>query len=110
MNVRRTARTALWIALIALLPLAWLAWQPSFVHRSLLDPTEPIYASNYLEARGYLFPWLITEVPPALGPVSFRGRVIPKNLAALYVLALCPVVFCWILVVAVRRWSRGPAS
>jgi hypothetical protein len=109
-NVRRTARTALWIALVALLPLAWLAWQPSFVHRSLLDPAEPLYASNHLQARGYLFPWLITEVPPGLGPVSFWARVIPGNLALLYVVALCPVILCWILAAAVRRWVRSPGE
>jgi hypothetical protein len=107
MNVRAMAGTALWIAAIALLPLAWLAWQPSYVHRSALDPAEPIYASNHLQARGYVFPWLITEVPPTVGPVSFWARVIPGNLVLLYVIALCPVVLCWILVAAVRRWWRG---
>ena len=106
MNVRRVGRDALWIAVIALLPLAWLAWQPSYVHRSALDPTEPIYASNYLQARGYIFPWLITEVPADLGPVPFRARVMPGNLARLYVVALFPVVLCWILVATVRRWLR----
>ena len=105
--MRRMTRSALSIAVIALLPLAWLAWQPSYVHRSLLDPTEPIYASNDLQARGYVFPWLITEVPPNVGPVSFWTRVIPGHLALLYVLALCPVAICWILVAVVRRWSRG---
>jgi len=107
MTVRRMGRNVLWIAAIALLPLAWLAAQPSYVHRSQLDPTEPLYASNHLRARGYVFPWLITEVPPALGPVSFWARVIPGNLALLYALALCPVALCWILVAVVRRWSRG---
>ena len=104
MNLRRVGRHALWIGAVALLPLTWLAWQPSYVHRSRLDPAEPIYASNHLQARGYMFPWLITEVPPGLGPVSFWARVIPGNLVLLYVLALCPVVLGWILVAIVRRF------
>jgi hypothetical protein len=109
MTGRRTARSALWIAALALLPFGWLAWQPTYVHRRLLDPAEPTYTSNSLDARGAVIPWLITEVPPELGPVPFRARVMPGRLALLYLLALCPAGLCWGVVAEVRRWWRGRA-
>ena len=108
--MKRLGTSALWIAAIALLPFGWLAWQPSYVHRSVLDPAEPLYASNYLDARGSPFPWLITDVPPPLGPVPFRARVMPGALGLLYVLAVCPVGVGWILVAVVRGWWRGRAA
>jgi len=101
------ARLALRIGVLALIPFGWLAWQPEYVHRSLLDPAEPAYTSNYLDARGAVIPWLITEVPPELGAVPLRARFMPIRLAVLYVAASCPIVVGWFLIAAVRRWRQS---
>ena len=95
------------IALLALLPTAWLASQRTFVHRSIIDPREPIYASNYLDARGLGFPWLVTEVPENVGPVPWSQRVFPRNLLALYVVGLIVATPLWIALRLARTlWRR----
>jgi hypothetical protein len=97
------------VALLALLPLSWLASQRDYIHRSALDPHEPVYTSNYLEARGLLFPWVITEVPPELAPVRWFERVRPANLGVLYLLAAAPVFLLWCVMAAghgLWRWFR----
>jgi len=104
----RPSRSALLLtAAITLVVLAWLASQRSYVHRGRLDPAEPIYASNSLEARGYLFPWLIVEVPPELGPVPFSARLDVKNAGVLFLLALT-IASCLVGTLALARmaWRR----
>jgi len=86
--VRRISATALKVAVLALLPFAWLAWQPSFVHRSRLDPAAPLYTSNYLHARGFVVPWFITEVAPSIAPVPLTARIMPAGVGILYLVAL----------------------
>ena len=102
--MRRTLRN---VALLALLPAAWLASHRDMVHRSVIDPREPLYTSNYLDARGLGFPWLVTEVPPDLGSVPWRQRVYPLNLAFLYGAAFVFVSMCWLVAFAVRASWRA---
>lgn len=91
----------------AVLALAWLAVQTSYVHRSRLDPAEPVYASNYLEARGFLFPWLIVEVPAGLGAVPLGARLDPKNAAILTLIAGLVAALLTAVVEMVRLlWRR----
>lgn len=89
------------------LTLAWLASQVSYVHRIRLVPSEPVYTSNYLEARGFLFPWLIVEVPAGLGSVPLSTRLDLKN-AAILVLIAAIVAACvtWVLTLAAGIWRR----
>ncbi len=114
MNLRRLRTHLIVIACLAIFPAAWLASQPAYVHRSRLDPTEPLYTSNYLQARGYLLPWLVTEIPPELAPVPLGTRVFPTNLGILYLLALIPATLFWTLVAFMwwlwRKLGTGSAD
>jgi hypothetical protein len=94
------------VALVALIPSAWLATRPSFVHRGQLDPREPVYTSNYLAARGYLLPWLVTEVPPDLEPVPLTRRILPLNLVMLYLITAIPLALVWGVTALVLRFIR----
>ena len=97
-----TVRQLCIVALVALIPASWLATRPSFVHRGSLDPDEPVYTSNYLAARGYMLPWLVTEVPAELQPVALTRRVFPTNLLILYLLAALPLGLAWRLIAFLR--------
>ena len=88
MTRQRSRGSVLLVAAITVVILAWLASHPEHVHRSLLDPAEPAYTSNYLDARGFLFPWLIVEVPPELGHVPVTARLNAKNAGILLLVAL----------------------
>ena len=88
MTKDRSRGSVLLVAAITVVILAWLASQPAYVHRSRLDPAEPVYTSNYLEARGLLFPWLIVEVPPELAPVPLMVRLNGTNAGILLLTAL----------------------
>lgn len=106
---RHVLRRLILLALVALMPAAWLAAQPALVHRSVVDGTEPGYTSNYLEARGLLFPWIVTEVPADL-PIHWPRRVFPMNLLALYFVAAAPVVVLYLATAALQgvvRRTRG---
>jgi hypothetical protein len=94
------------LALAALFPAAWLAWRPVYAHRSLVDDTEPAYTSNYLQARGLVFPWIVTEVP-ADEPIHWSHRVFPMNLLALYLVAVAPLLALYVAMVAVQTARRG---
>ena len=94
------------LALIAIVPAGWLAWQPTYVHRSRIDVLEPGYTSNYLRARGLIFPWFVTEVPADL-PLHWALRVFPMNLLALYIMAAAPLVALYVAVASTQTTHRG---
>ena len=106
---RHVRRRMTVLALAALLPTAWLASRPVYAHRSLVDDTEAAYTSNYLQARGLLFPWIITEVPAA-APIHWSQRVLPMNLLALYLGAAAPLLALYMAMVAVQTAHRGKGA
>jgi hypothetical protein len=106
---RHIGRPMTVLALVALLPAAWLASRPVYAHRSLVDDTEAAYTSNYLRARGLLFPWIVTEVPADVA-IHWPQRVFPMNFLALYLVAAAPLLALYMAMVAVQtaRREKGP--
>jgi len=97
------------LALAALLPTVWLASRPVYAHRSLVDDTEAAYTSNYLRARGLLFPRIVTEIPADV-PIHWSQCVLPMNLLALYLVAAAPLLVLYMAMVAAQTARRGKGA
>ena len=67
------------------------------VHRSALDPNEPIETSSYLLAGGYPLPWFVREVPPELAAVPTWRRLLPAGFALDFAILFVPVLFLVLL-------------
>ena len=92
------------LALIALIPGAYLAWWPTSVHYSWVDPSHPVYASNYLAAHGFVV-WLVTEVPLGFADTSLQSRLSVPRLFANYLIGLLIVTAAYQLWRTVRSWK-----
>jgi hypothetical protein len=86
------------------LPISW--WQLPWCVCSCRDISTSRLTSNYLQARGLVFPWIVTEVP-ADKPIHWFHRVFPMNLLALYLVATAPLIALYVATVAARTTRRG---
>lgn len=98
-----------WVVLVlAVAPTLWLLAQPGVVPLRRVDPSEPVWTSHYLAARGYLYPWLVTEIPPRLEPMPLRSRVLLPNLALLLGAGVLAGAGAWCgLVLGHSLWRRA---
>lgn len=71
-----------------------------------MKPVCEAHKEQMAASRGYVLRWLITEVPPELGPVPLTRRVIPMNLLILYLVAALSLAFAWGVITLVARLIR----